>query len=406
VGRAENASGDCAESMPAGADGIVHIRVDASRGPFDVTVGAEGSGEGGALLIYGAVSILDQSGPVPGDVILDATFSGMTGNDQTANATGTIANTAAHEPDGGAFQVMIDGWDFNTVVTPGTSTAYSTTYTYDPNDLGSNALTLPLGAILVDPNGNAVVGVYTPATPRTGAAMTIDVDFNTSPLTPTTSTIDIQLPDAGMLVGAAITGIDFTDSPLGTATVAKTTPQKSGAEQFVGIANVTLPDSTGKSVLTVQRFPAPMNPDLANAALFSTTANAPLGLGVAVQSHDLTSPIAPGRVDQLSVTGTSLGDLTYDVSSTGYDSVRMRIETSTGTVLWSIYAKGGSLVARRLPHLPRAIPSTDLTAGGAVVGDVALFKHVDGTLPWQASRTDEEVQLYLLNSLAITSEGR
>lgn len=416
LGRAENAKGDCAESMPAGPDGVVHIKVDPSKGPFDVTVAAEVAGDAGATVIYNAASILGQTGPVSGQVIL-APVSSAGGSIQQAKVSGTISNQATYEtgvdggaPDGGSadagsadggagtWQIQIDGWDFNTVVTPATSTSYSSTYEYDQHNLGPNALPLPLSAILVDPNGNAVAGVYTAATPRTGNAMGINIDFSQMPLTPTTSTIDIQFPTAGVLTGPALTTIGNPaagNAFIGNAVVVKTTPLEHGAEQFVGVGNVTLPDSSGKSVFTLQEFPSPMNPDIAEAALFGKD------YLVVVQPHDLTagSTVDVGEVDKLSTTGTSLADTKFDVATNGYDAVEGFLSTPVttngggGATLWVVYATGATLSSHGLPHMPSGVPFSDLAAGATTLtASAQVVKFAQGApAAWQATTSDETV---------------
>lgn len=426
LGRAENAKGDCAESMPAGPDGVVHIRVDPSKGPFDVTVAAEVTGDAGSTVIYNAASILGQTGPVSGQVILFPVSSAGS-SIQQAKVSGTISNQAMYEtgvdggaPDAGAtdggagtWQIQIDGWDFNTVVTPASSTSYSSTYEYDQHNIGPNALPLPLSAILVDPSGNAVVGVYTAATPRTGNAMGINIDFNQMPLRPTTSTISIQFPTAGVLTGSALTTIGNPAAGnmfIGNAVVVKTTPLEHGAEQFVGVGNVTLPDSTGKSTFTLEEFPAPMNPDIAEAALFGQNYLA------VVQPHDLTagSTVNVGEVDKLNTTGTSLGDVTFDVASKDYDAVEGFIATpvqkngSGGVTLWIVYATGATLSSHGLPHMPSGVAFADLAAGTTQLeASAQVVKFAQGAPPaWQTTTSDTEVVAGVVKGAMVTSDGR
>jgi hypothetical protein len=417
--RAENAMGACAEAL-TGADGVAHVMVDMAMGPYDVTVAGANLtiGDGGAPVTLTTTSVLGVStAPMPGPVQVSPQSTAMNFGTQNVKGNITIPGSIpvdAGGGDGGSYKVQIDGWDFNTVVQAATLPTYATTYEYDYSKV-PNGLALPLAGIVVDPTGTAVTGVYTASTPRTGSVMGINVDFTMGPLTPTTTTLTIQWPAAGLVVPAELTTIGTPagqNAVIGNAIVVKTTPMEASAEQFVGIGNVNLPDSNGKSTLTLQTFPAPMDPSIADAVLFG------MKYVAEVQPHNLMSGAteAVGQVNTLTVTPGSAGDLsdvTFSIDSTGYDYSYIQIWNSkamTPVYYWTIYATGGTVMSRKLPNLPSSVASTDVIAVATVGAYVGVEKLRTGAPPaWGATAPDTELNVSQngnTNSTSLMATGK
>jgi hypothetical protein len=417
--RAENAMGACAEGI-TGADGIAHVMVDTSMGPYDVTVAGANLmiGDGGAPVTLTTTSVLGvATAPMPGFIQVSPQSTAM--NFGTANVSGHITVPGnipvdAGGADGGSYKVQIDGWDFNTVVQAATLPTYASTYQYDYGKV-PNGLALPLAGIIVDPTGTAVTGVYTALTPRTGGTMGIPVDFTASPLTPTTTTLTIQWPSGGVVIPSELTTIGSPagqNAVIGNAIVVKTTPMESSAEQFVGIGNVTLPDGSGKSTLTLQTFPSPMDPSIADAVIFG------MKYVAEVQPHNLMSGSTEtvGQVNALTVTPGAAGDLsdvTFSVDSTGYDATYIQIwngKAMTPVTYWSVYATGGTIMNRKLPNLPSTIASTDVIAVANVSAYVGVEKIRMGGPPiYSATAPDVELNVSQngnTNSTALMATGK
>lgn len=408
--RAENAAGECSEAM-TGADGIAHVKVDPAKGPFDVTAAAENlPTDGGGTVNYAAVSILGVTQALQGTIQLSPT-SAAAGNFPSSSIAGSVLNApefaldAGVAADGGkrAYKAQIDAWDFSTVVCPGSGSqescsladggaTYKSIYSYDPN----NFIDIPLAAILVDPDGNATKGVYTTPQKRTGSPMHVDVDFGTSGLAPIVTHMTIQFPSGGAIAGSTIKELGQPAAGnmfIGNSIVVKTTTQENGAEQFVGIGNVTLPQN-GASTFTLQTFPPPMAPDIAEAILGS------MDYFVDVQPHTLTdnSTITVGTVNALTAAGMSLADLKFSSDADpSYEWTAVTIgapaQMNSVVVYWNVYAQGGKIASRGLPHLPNGIAFSDLSGGATLNVALSVSKLRSGAPPiWGSVRSDIELQ--------------
>lgn len=364
--RAENAAGGFLESK-TGADGVGHLKVDAAKGPFDITIAKAG---------YGIVSILGVTGPV-GDV--------STYELGTASKTATIGGTITGKVDP-ANQVQVDAWAFSTFIAKSGITTYSSKYSY--NDVTKDP-PIPLAAIEVDSTGKAINGVLTASTPRTGTAMTTNVVLPSPAVAATAKTINAKFPATGLLTGSALTKISkpTSDTFLGDALVVKS----SGfAQMFVGIGNSAIPSSNAAAI-KLQVFGGDMAPDKVVAA-WSGTGN----LYARINFSDLAdgATVTMGEVKTLEQSGLDLSDYTFSIDGTGYEFSGMElIDTSANSVVWRAYQAGGKIASRGLPHLPTTVKMEDVAAGFAPVPVVVLFKKATGGSIWGDSSDDYVVSV-------------
>jgi len=402
--RAESAAG-CAEAQ-TGADGIAHVMVDMAKGPYDVTVAGDMAmlpGDAGAPTAISTVSILGvTTAPLTGAVQVSPQASVMNFGMAAIKGNVTVPGNLqvdAGGADGGTYRVFIDAWDFITVVQAAALPQYSTQYQYDPSHLPG--IPIPLAGMLVDPNDQIISGVYTAQTPRTGNAMGVNVDFTMNPLTPTTTTINIQWPSAGVVTPAQLNMIGNpagNNASIGNAIVVKLTNMEASAEQFCGIGTVTLPDANGKSTFTLQAFPnTPMAPDIAEAVLFGNQ------YAALVQPHNLMNGATEtvGQVNMLTTTPGSNGDLSdvqFSVDGMGYDATVINIwngKAQSPVTYWTIYATGSTLMNRKLPNLPSAVSSTNVISVAQVTAYTEVVKYRQGAPPpWAAVSPDIEQELW------------
>ena len=346
--RAENQAGGFLEAN-TGADGIAHLKVDAAKGPFDVTA---------AKKDFGAVSVLGVTGPVGDVLVFDLTDT------STANINVTGAVTGA-DP---ANQIQVDGWNFATaIVKPGVTT-YATKYGYD----AKKVLDLPLAAIEVDATGKAVNAVLTPSIPRTGSAMKIDVAFPATKLVPAASTLTVKFPTTGIVTGKQLTTVAKVtgDMYLGNCIVVQS---NGGAQMFVGIGNTDTPVATGNATIKLQTFGGSLKPDLVTAAWSGGGYFVRVGLGNLADA----SSIDIGSVTKLEAAGATLGDVVFSSAGTGWEDTELALSNADNQkTVWHLYGSGGGkLDSRGLPHLPSTVKLDDISTGVSSINALMVLWH-------------------------------
>ncbi len=354
--RIENAGGGFIDGV-TGSDGIVHLKVDPSKGPFDVTIAKVG---------FGIVSVVGITGPV-GDLI---TYDLAADTGTTASITGTITGKA--DP---ANKIQIDAWAFSTVVTAAGATTYTSKYSNSPD------LPIPVAALEADSTGKIINGVITPSIARSGSAMKVDIAMPSPANPPKTRTLTIKLPTTGA-VGGKLTKIadPTSDKHFGNAVVIKT---KGFAQMFVGVADMTVP-SGGSATVKVQAYDTgDLSPDTVIAAFTGGQLFARINLKDVADGSTTTI----GDVKTLDVSGSALGDVTFSTEGTGYEYSELQLSDSgggTNGVVWRCYGNGPKLASRGLPHLPASVKLTDVAGiGFSPRATVVLFHRTGASAtPW------------------------
>ncbi|MGZ3422585.1 MAG: hypothetical protein ACXVEE_32275 [Polyangiales bacterium] len=349
--RIENPGGGFIDGT-TGADGVVTFKVDAAKGPFDVTVAKAG---------YGIVSVMGLTAPA-GDII---TYKLMTTASPTAAVTGTI--TGKKDP---ANKVQVDAWAFSTVVA--TTGTYSSTY--------SNSADLPLvvSAVEVDGSGNVINGSITAPQTRTGSAMKADVVLPATPNVATTKTLNVKFPTTGALASKLSAIAEVTsDKHLGNTVVVKS---NGFAQMYVGVGTAKVP-TAGLATISVQSFGGDMAPDTVVAAWSGSTYFARANI------KDLTdgSTTTFGDVTTLDIEGTDLVGLKFATEGAGYEYSDIElVDQAAGGVIWRAWSNGPKLASRALPHLPHATKLADVGGDGLSPTAVVVLFHRTGAsaTPW------------------------
>ncbi len=348
------------------ATGVVTFMVDPSQGPYDITIANTG---------FGAVSILAVTAPVPDSVILYPL--GGTPAYQTFNATGTI--------DGGQNPTdvyQLDAWDWNTVVQSGSS--YTTTFQVTPGV----ATPLPGAAMDAIPDSGTIVNGYlTASNPRTAGNTEIDINFPTTAIPADLAVVNIAWPSSGFNAGSNVKSIGnlaagAMETYLGNGFIEQTIASEPGAAMFVGSVVVSLP--TGNmSTATIQSYSSGTNanlkPDIVEALLSSQAATAttvaPTDFNTIVELHgaDLANGamVTVPTVRSFTFTNTTSLDTLQFAADSDYKSTQISIsDTSAGatTIIWTLYAPGGTVATRGLPRLP-----TSLGGATELSGDVSML---------------------------------
>jgi hypothetical protein len=336
--RIENPAGGFIDQK-TGADGVLTFKVDAAKGPFDVTVAKAG---------FGIVSVMGLTGPA-GDIITYELNASPT-------ATGAVSGSITGKKDP-ANQVQVDAWAFSTVV--GNTATYSSTYSNSPD------LPLAVAAVEVDGTGKVINGAITAPQTRTGGAMKADIVLPATPNVVTTTTLNVKLPTAGTLAGR-FTGVSevTNDNHIGNALVVNS---NKFAQMFVGVGTSKAPVS-GLASISVQSFGGDMAPDTVVAAWSGTTYFARINIKDLADGSTTTF----GDVATLDIDGTDLGDLAFAAEGTGYEysDVELVDTAAGGGVVWRAYTNGPKLAKRGLPHLPAATTLADV--GGDSLSPVAV----------------------------------
>jgi len=153
----ENGQGGFVDGT-TGADGIAHIKVDATKGPFDITAAKVG---------YVALSVLNQAGPLATNMIVSPADSSALFSSYTVSGQITNKKNAGDT-------VQADLYAFQTVLTKPADTTYSTKFSY------FNTTTNPamnITALELDAQENIVNAYQAPMTARTKGNMTVDIAF-------------------------------------------------------------------------------------------------------------------------------------------------------------------------------------------------------------------------------------
>lgn len=373
--RVENAQG-CFVDGTTDASGVAHIKVDTTKGPFDITAAKVG---------YVALSILNQAGPLATPMI-------MSKQDSSALFTQyTVSGTISNKKNAGD-KVQLDLYAFATVVTKPVDTSYSTKFSY------FNTTTNPdmnITALELDAMDTIVNAVQAPKTARTKSNMTVNITFPAQSPAVNVANVQVQFPSAGILKGNDVTqiGDPVSDVHAGNCIVVKDFNRT--AEMFVGVAQATLPNNNVSAVKIQSLSGADIAPDFYK--LVYQTAD----LSAFITSYTITDgamfPI--GQVDQLDAGGTSLDDVTFATKTTGYDATGfvMVIQNSMGgnSSVWTVLAPGGTVGMHGIPHLPAKIKVGDLTGGAAISGSAGFVSKYKGgsAAPWSETNKPLEIQV-------------
>jgi hypothetical protein len=348
--RIENVAGGWIDAK-TGADGVVTFKVDAAKGPFDLTV---------AKATYGVISVLSLTAPA-GDIITYAL-------EDSASPSTTVAGTITGKQDA-ANRVMVDAWAFSTFV--GTTANYSSKATNDPD------LPLVVAAIEVDSTDKILNGAITAPQTRTSSAMTANIVFPSPAAVATTKTLTVKFPTSGVLAGALTSISEVTsDKKIGNALVVKS---NKFAQMFVGVARVGTPASN-TSTITLQSFAGDMAPDTVLAAWSGGDLYARANIRDLMDGSTTTF----GDVAALDLEGSALSDLTFATDGTGYEYSELELIDNEGSgVVWRCFQNGAKVASRKLPHLPAQTKLADVAPGFSPRAVIVLLHRTGASAtPW------------------------
>jgi len=360
--RIENPAGGWIDGK-SGADGVVTFKVDAAKGPFDVTIAKKG---------FGVISIMGATAAV-GDII---TYVLGDEPSPTTNVTGTITGKQD-----AANKVQVDAWAFSTFV--GAGAMYSSKATVDAD------LPFVAAAIEVDATDKILNGYLTPSQTRTSSAITANIAFPTPATAVINKTITVKFPSSGPLAGALNTVSKATsDTFLGNVLVVKS---QKFAQMFVGIGKATNP-AANSSTIALQVFGGDMAPDTVVAAFSGGEYYARTSIKDLADGSTTTF----GNITTLEAEGTDLADLTFASDGTGYEYSEFELyDTSTGSVVWRCMQNGAKIASRKLPHLPNATKLDDVAGGALPQPIMALIHRKTATAtPWSENESYDAVVSY------------
>ena len=343
--RVENGAGGFLEGV-TDSTGKATIKVDATKGPFDVTVAKASMG---ATSILGVASAADLTKVIWMPQPLPRTEYTIAG---TINGKKATANL-----------VQIDAPWFQTVFVKTNVTTYSTKHVYVPADPSP----VTLAAIEIDSTNTPVNAVMMPGVTRLQGAMTADVTFPAVAVTPTVTNVTITLPTTGALMASDITTVGQTGLPAYSNAIVEQTASMSAT--YVGLGLISKPvGNTANFKITA--FGGNLAPTMAYADLSNGN-----GLAFRVGTVDLTSAVTVPPVAKLATAGTSLADATLEFDSTGYDYFSGSVYDATAQdTVWDVYATGKSLATHPFPHLPSTVPLTAITSATDVIIGIAVVK--------------------------------
>lgn len=367
------------------AMGVAHIKVDTSKGPFDVTA---------ALANYTAVSVINLTGPLTTPIVTGKT---NTGSSSFANhtASGTITGKAP-----GADQVQLDAFWWSTVV----STAGNYMTTFQTATMGSSP-PLPVTGIEVNAQGAVVNAVQTMMMARPNGNATIDIAFPQTPKTFTTAVVNVNWPSAGVVKGSDVTqvGDPVTDMHLGKGAIVVQHNANPGGDMFVGVGDTKLP-MANVSPVTIQAGDTVFKPDYWEASY--RTAD----YVVFISSGQLTqgAMFNVGQVNALDAMGTTLDDATWSVDTMGYDCSQFLL-VSQGAMgnpyaAWTMWGVGDKLMNHKVPHLPKAVKLADITGGGSPDARIFTSKYEGGSTSCWAE-TNKRIAVNVGKSIGMLDPG-
>ena len=347
--RAVGAS-DVAVEAVTGSDGVAHVLVPRTGGPWDVTAAREG---------YGAISVLGLRGPPTGPLRLDPLAADSVSG--PFPVSGVIRGRASTED-----TVQVDGFLFETTTGRGG---------FLSNFYGRPGLPLALTAIEADAAGNLVNAVRTAPVARPSGVLALDVQLPATPPPVLRSTLTIEFPASGTPHGGGY-------SPaLGVRVQQDGPPEYENTYVLVGLGAVT---SRGESiVVATQSFGGELRPDAMIVGLESPSES----LRVNVVAHEFTGTprVRVGGVRALAVTGTTAADVAFTVDADGYDTALLIVGARGGeSPAWRCFTADGSAVtSRRLPDLPTGITPESVGLRGDLWALAQVVRmHPGAGAPW------------------------
>lgn len=346
--RVENGAGGFLEGV-TDSTGKATLKVDTTKGPFDVTVAKAAMG---ATSILGVTSAADLTKVIWMPQPLPRTEYTIAG---AINGKKAAANL-----------VQIDAPWFQTVFAKTLATTYSTKHVYVPDDPSP----VTVAAIEIDATNAPINAVMMPGVARTQGTMTADITFPAVAVTPTVTNVTITLPTTGALTASDITKVGQTGLPAYTNAIVQQTAGKSAT--YVGLGLISKP-SGNTANFKITSFGGDLAPTSAYAIL-SNGADLSFSVGTVDFSASPAGITVP-PVAKLAAAGTSLGDATLEFDSTGYDYFAGSVYDATAQdTVWDVYATGKSLAAHPFPHLPSTVPLTAITSATDVIIGIAVVK--------------------------------
>jgi hypothetical protein len=396
--RVEQATmGNCGGYLDGTTDamGVAHIKVDMSKGPFDVTA---------ALANYSAISVLNLAGPLATPIITNKTNTGSAGI-ANHSATGAITGKIA-----AGDQVQIDAPYWATVAT----TAATYMNTFETVTMGMSPPLVVTG-VEVDGTGtvnNAVFVKYMGTGSRPNANITgFDIAFPGNSTGFATANITVNWPAAGVLKASDVAGIGspVQDMHLGKGAVVVQHFTNPDADMFVGVADTAKPAGMTSTIKIQAATSGPMQPTYWEASYYT-------GMGgagdtfIRIHSSKLNNNdmFTVGTINMLDAMGTNLDDFTFAADSNGYDAVRygMFAQDAMGATYaaWLVYSAGSKITTHHIPHLPKAVKFADIS-GGALSGSEADVLSYEGgsTAPW--SETTKPANVIVAKDVGTIDQG-
>ena len=361
--RAESACGGTDIELSTDAAGALALDLPNSGAPWTITMAEAG---------YAAVSVLDASasGFFVGDVRLDPIAAPAS---VMHRISGTVTGIASGI-------VRVDSYDLDTALAPPGAPTFSAAF-YVGNEQPTPAL--PLVGVEYDGSGRALNLGSTPAIARPSADVTgVVLAMPTPRQTPTVNHIRIALPTRGITLGAIGPPHD-----IGARHVLFDSP---GAP-FVRTGTVLL--TPGAMVdLEIAHFAGPFDANLSGLSMMGATVQLDVDV-TDLGDHTITIP----PVDALTITGTSLANLSASGAGAGYDVLALHIGAATARrPSWRIFANASSGAARieAIPHLPSTVTLAQIGLSDASASCQLLYVHVQTGAAWSTEALNRSVWQY------------
>lgn len=385
VEQANNACGGYIDGT-TDAQGVAHIKVDTSKGPFDITA---------AKANYTAVSVLNQTGPLMTPIVTAATNTGAS-SFKTNTASGTIGGKVAN-----GDKVMLDAYWWQTVVT----TAGTFNTQFQSATMGQSPPLIVTG-VEVDGTGKVVGAMQNttmmsrPSSNITGFNMTF------AAATFSTANVTVNWPAAGILKGSDITqvGDPVTDMHLGTGAIVVKENANPRGSMFVGVADTAIP-TNNKSTVKIQAGTGGYAPDYWEASYRTVDTL------VFIRSNKLTDGdmFNVGQINMFDAMGMTLDDTTFATDADmSYDATEFLLVSQdamgNGYAAWTMLSAGPKLASHKIPHLPKNVKLADITGGGNPDGRIVVMQFQGGTTaPW--SEYNKPVAVTVLKSIGALDPG-
>lgn len=336
------------------AAGRAATTLDPTKGPWDATI---------ALVGHTVISILDVSGPIAGRVHLNSKHPIVNAPRRALSGaiTGRTSQVGDVELEGPAALLFEDhGTTYTATVReyPDLTTLHFLALDW-PN---RNPQSPPVNAVWLD-------------VPVTGGDLTADIHFPTPPRRVTRTTMTVQAPSSGAVVGGQL----LPPSPESVYRREKDWSYTVGSSTYESVSA-----APGRFTWVVEAFDGDMAPFRVSADFRD-----------AAEEHEVfvdTTLVANGVIDvpgaeTLEAVGTGIDTLSMSWSAPGHSRVGASLVPNGPTTAgsWYVYSFDGATIASHpWPHLPAGMSLTDVDLADPNNLKVNVFAQTldDSTEPW------------------------